>query len=223
MTDESPSSCRVAVEGGAPAYRYGVQSALRDAGWTLVDPAELLRSGSGLRAIVVAPPREYLARIAELRALCPRLVLVAVLEEGDCETYRQALNLGANGVVTIDAPLDEIIGVVAAALAHRSLLPTAVARALAAAERAERNEHGVTACELDWIRALVAGATVAGLADLAGYSERAMYRRLRDVYCRLGARNRSEALVAAAEAGLLVGPAPDSGQFSATALAGARR
>jgi len=41
--------------------------------------------------------------------------------------------------------------------------------------------------EAEWLDALARGATVVSLADDYGYSERVMFRRLRDLYERLGA------------------------------------
>ena len=57
--------------------------------------------------------------------------------------------------------------------------------------------------ERDWLIALSHGTTVVRLADDFGYSERAMFRRLADLYVRLGATNRDEAVIAAQRAGLL--------------------
>jgi DNA-binding CsgD family transcriptional regulator len=41
------------------------------------------------------------------------------------------------------------------------------------------------------------------VANLAGYSERAMFRLLRGLYARIGVRNRTEALMRAKERGWL--------------------
>ena len=57
--------------------------------------------------------------------------------------------------------------------------------------------------EADWLRALGRGTTVTALAGRSSYSEREVYRRLGALYRKLGARNRAEALVAAARFGLL--------------------
>jgi DNA-binding CsgD family transcriptional regulator len=54
-----------------------------------------------------------------------------------------------------------------------------------------------------WIVELSRGSTVVALAERYGYSERVMFRRLGEVYARLGAMNRAEALVAAERFGLL--------------------
>jgi DNA-binding CsgD family transcriptional regulator len=53
------------------------------------------------------------------------------------------------------------------------------------------------------LRQLAAGATVAQLADRAGYSERAMFRLLHALYRQLGARSRIEAILHAQTSGWL--------------------
>jgi DNA-binding NarL/FixJ family response regulator len=60
----------------------------------------------------------------------------------------------------------------------------------------------VTEQEVGWLGDLAAGETVARIADEAGYSERAMFRRLREVYERLGVTSRAEAIVVAERLGL---------------------
>jgi DNA-binding CsgD family transcriptional regulator len=47
------------------------------------------------------------------------------------------------------------------------------------------------------------GQTVGELARAVGYSEREMFRLLRSLYERMGVRNRTEALLKAAQSGLL--------------------
>ena len=61
----------------------------------------------------------------------------------------------------------------------------------------------VSTDEADWLRAMAAGATVAEIAVDVGYSERAMFRNLKALYTRIGARNRTEALLWASRHGLL--------------------
>src|SRR4030042_3857 len=56
--------------------------------------------------------------------------------------------------------------------------------------------------ETEWLEELAQGSTVVSLADAYGYSERVMFRRLHDLYGRLGAANRSEALINAGRLGL---------------------
>lgn len=62
---------------------------------------------------------------------------------------------------------------------------------------------------MEWLAALASGSTVARLANETGYSERVMFRRLADLYGRLGVSGRAEAIVAAERLGLL-GSSPGS-------------
>ncbi|GAA1000425.1 hypothetical protein GCM10009555_103390 [Acrocarpospora macrocephala] len=57
--------------------------------------------------------------------------------------------------------------------------------------------------ELEWLRHLSTVATVAELADRVGYSEPMMSRLLDDLYKRMQARDRTEALRLARERGWL--------------------
>ncbi|MDQ3641282.1 MAG: hypothetical protein M3450_07420 [Actinomycetota bacterium] len=57
--------------------------------------------------------------------------------------------------------------------------------------------------EVGWLQTLARGATVARLAGEVGYSEREMFRILSNLYQRMGVVSRTEALVQAAQWGLL--------------------
>jgi DNA-binding NarL/FixJ family response regulator len=61
----------------------------------------------------------------------------------------------------------------------------------------------VTGEDVDWLLALSRGQTVVELADDVGYSERSMFRKLHELYERLGVTNRSAALLEAQRLGLL--------------------
>lgn len=63
----------------------------------------------------------------------------------------------------------------------------------------------ITATERRWLTALAQGDTMAELAAAVGYSERHLRRMLSDVYRRLGADCRIQALFRAAKLGLLDG------------------
>ncbi len=51
--------------------------------------------------------------------------------------------------------------------------------------------------EISWLRAIVEGDRVIDIAEASGYSERALYRALSDLWDRLGVENRHEALAMA--------------------------
>jgi DNA-binding NarL/FixJ family response regulator len=186
-----------------PAARRGIELALSDAGYQIEHPADLGAwvSGAGTRALVVScSSREEARTAALLRARGGDVVAVALL--GDCSAagYREVLETGVDSAVARDAPVERIVEVVGAALQHRTLLPTDVARGLA---RGDQSDTEVDDHQAGWLRALARGATVEQLADSAGYSERAMYRQLRRLYDALGAGNRTEALLQALRRGLI--------------------
>jgi DNA-binding NarL/FixJ family response regulator len=89
-----------------------------------------------------------------------------------------------------------------AAVLGEILLPLEVVRGLAAGrEFAGDEEESPSAREVEWLRQLAAGVTVAQLAERVGYSERAMFRMLNDLYRRMKVANRLEALIHAHDRG----------------------
>ncbi|WP_220504417.1 response regulator transcription factor [Microbispora sp. H13382] len=86
----------------------------------------------------------------------------------------------------------------------QAVLPAAVSAALARGSIANNTASlSLTPEQLSWLRQLAAGATVAQLAEQAGYSERAMFRLLQSLYKELGVRTRIEAIIRAQEQGWL--------------------
>lgn len=100
------------------------------------------------------------------------------------ELLRQAVDAAADGI---------------------SLLPADVLRAMSGGETPGRQPKSrlVSEEQISWLRALASGSTVTDLAARSGYSERAMYRLLRDLYDQFGVRGRTEALMRAQSAGLI--------------------
>ena len=90
-----------------------------------------------------------------------------------------------------------------AAIRGVSMLPAEAVRALAAPKVPQDVTTQLTPREIEWLRALSQGNTVAQLAENVGYSERAMYRLLQGMYRRMHAANRTEAILKASRAGWL--------------------
>jgi DNA-binding NarL/FixJ family response regulator len=91
-----------------------------------------------------------------------------------------------------------------AAVNGHTLLPIGVLRALASSAAAgpiATDAQMPAPRETEWLRQLAEGRSVARLANAAGYSERMMFRLLRELYDRLGVRSRTEALMRARERG----------------------
>jgi DNA-binding NarL/FixJ family response regulator len=119
-------------------------------------------------------------------------------------TYVRALTAGAVTAVPRDAPPEGVREVFEAAMRGTSLLPIEVVRVLASpSEPAPHAPDMPTQREIEWLRQLAGGMTIAQLADGAGYSERAMFRLLRALYAKLNVKTRTEALMHARERGWL--------------------
>lgn len=189
-----PLAVRVVEE--AVAYRRGLEQAFAAAGHLVAADDEA--PDLALVAMRVA------ADCARLETWAARAPVVALVEPGDPETVAHALHHGAVAAVEWQADTGRIVQVAEAAARGDALLPSATARGLPGtgvdphAERPHVEDE-----ELLWLEELAQGATVVGLADDYGYSERVMFRRLHDLYARLGAANRSEALINAVRFGLL--------------------
>jgi DNA-binding NarL/FixJ family response regulator len=216
---EDKQTVRVVLTGLPPIYRHGLTAGLLAAGMDCLPlassgelsqllteqrrPARAQEEGA---VVVVVPAEQALAVLTTLRELPgDEAPTVHVVEEATAEACAEALRVGATGVVALDAELSQVVGVVRAAAGGQTLLPRQVAKALC------RQQAGpvpqLAAREREWLRHLADSGTVASLARTVGYSEREMYRLLGGVYARLGASNRTEALLLAERWGLLEGEA----------------
>jgi DNA-binding NarL/FixJ family response regulator len=109
---------------------------------------------------------------------------------------------GASAVVGCCADPREFTEMIRAAIEGKTVLPCELIRQLMG------EAEGASALSLKerhWLKELAEGCTVCDLAHRWAYSERQMYRRLRAVYGRLGARSKTQALLRAERAGLLDG------------------
>jgi DNA-binding NarL/FixJ family response regulator len=201
-------SVRIAVSDPLPLVRHGIMAILGDAGFEPEVPEDLLEWVRQDQRRVVLFTLHAPERWKELAELCDadaRVLVVALLTETSIPTYVQAIESGAVAAVPRDAPPELVHQVFEAALEGKSLLPVEVVRVLATSRtgRAAERQEGPSPREIEWLRQLAGGATVGQLADHAGYSERAMFRLLRELYGHVGARNRTEALMRAKEEGWL--------------------
>lgn len=195
----------VALVGLAPVYAHGLRLGLVSAGL----PCLVLQSAAELPALLT--PDQCLVAVlsvhegAALSALQlvgrPGLEAVHVLLEASAQAYSNALRAGATGAFLESAELPQVIRTIRSAAVGYTLLPAGVAKAFSRPHASPR--HQLEQHELTYLRVLADGATVSGLARQAGYSEREMYRLLSGMYSRLGAHNRTEALLLAERMGLL--------------------
>ena len=208
---------RVAVVGDTRTWRRGTSALLQDAGYSTSDVAELpaWRPGRDGRAVVVAIDGE--PAIEALREFChehPHIPVVTVLPELSLDSYAAVVRTGATGAVCEEESPETLALTLQAALAGYGAVPSAILQAMAA-RIPKTPEPGawVSPEEAGWLQRLAAGATVADLAEDVGYSEREMFRNLRDTYAKLGVRNRTEAIIWATRHSLVeIGDAADGGR-----------
>jgi DNA-binding NarL/FixJ family response regulator len=196
----------VAIRDPLPSFRLGLAQALHDGGFFLIElpdrdggiPAEV-----GLLLLSIRSSADW----ALLSSLCRRqleLQVVALLDVPSATNYRTALRLGATSAMPRDVEPSSVVTVVRALTAGEALVPAAVALAVIDSTDGHGNTNApISDQEIRWLRCLAEGMPVAHLALEEGYSVRSMYRRLAQAYRRLGAPNRMQALVRAAEAGWL--------------------
>ena len=200
----------VAVWDPLPLFRLGTLAALaQDGGLAVVaveDPASLADTAGPLVVLLTVHGDDEWPLLQALGARQDVSVL-AVLEDRGPDAWARALAGGADGVVARAAGPADLRAAVAGLLSGTSTLPLPVVRMLAgrAVDPPEPGDTTAAVPERDrsWMRALAQGQTVSELARSAGYSERMMFRNLRELYARLGAANRSQALVRAGELGWL--------------------
>jgi DNA-binding NarL/FixJ family response regulator len=216
---QGPWTPQVALAGLPPLYRYGMAAGLSAAGLActpLTSPSQLvplLRSliGAWRQApvqpgsacvVVVVSAAGLDTVLAAAGAVDPvSVATVCLVDHVDADAFPDAIQAGATGVVALDAELDHVVAVIRSAARGMTLVPRQVAKALC--RRQSGPAPDVSPMERHWLRHLAASGTVTGLARAAGCSEREMYRLLGGLYRRLGARNRTEALLLAERWGLL--------------------
>ena len=193
---------------------------LRAAGFASEEPDDLQQwvvdRHSVAAALVTLRAPQDCETLGKLRTVRPDCVLVALLQDSGVAGYLEALRAGASAAVPWEAEPELIVKVLRVALEGYSLLPLPVTRALMTATMtatttatmmatgpSSREVPALTSQDLKRLQLLAEGGTVVDLARQVGYSEREMFRLLHDLYHRMGVDNRSEALVRAAQWGLL--------------------
>jgi DNA-binding NarL/FixJ family response regulator len=205
---------QVVLAGLPPIYRHGLAAGFSAAGMVctalgqmaelpglLAELGGLGSQGAGGFVVIVAADEVANLSSVLTEAAVGDLPVVHVVDDATSEASAEALRAGATGVIALDAELGQVIGVVRAAGEGQTLLPRQIARSLCRSQTGPVPQ--LLAREREWLRHLADCGTVAGLARSVGYSEREMYRLLGGVYARLGAGNRTEALLLAERWGLL--------------------
>jgi DNA-binding NarL/FixJ family response regulator len=196
-------SIRVAVSDPLPMFRQGVMASLDDVPVETEMPTDLRAWAYGADRRVILLTIQTAADWELLADICrapDNMIVIAILEQASVTNYLRAISAGAAGAMPRTVSMTKLRAVYGAAVEGSTLLPTDVVQALVGrgSENAPETEHP-SSREIGWLRDLANGVSVSRIAESAGYSERMMFRLLRDLYARLGARNRTEALMLARE------------------------
>ena len=196
---------QVGVCGAPPLYVAGLRAHAAVNGYqfdAVADPWAWASGRSDPTFLVGVRSDGDLRIVDDLKSDFPEAIVVTIIDDCGISPICDSLKAGAVGCVTWDTTGDELLLILGAALKRKTVVPTEVAVALA------RESHGVKPelleeNELGWLQSLAARTTVAKLGHQAGFSEREMYRRLRDVYRKMGVTNRTDALLKASRLGWL--------------------
>jgi DNA-binding NarL/FixJ family response regulator len=152
--------------------------------------------------VLHADTSDALDALADFTEEHPHVPVVAIIDSVDVISVARVIRAGATTVLADSAT--DVRSAVEAALAGNSLLPFEVVGSMAGLVPDDQGlSRWLTDEERSWLRSMAAGETVADVAESVGYSERAMFRQLKSLYRRLGVSNRTEALLWAAQRGIL--------------------
>ncbi|RPF19994.1 helix-turn-helix transcriptional regulator [Myceligenerans xiligouense] len=188
----------VGLEGECPIIKSGLHQVLREHGITVTGSR---RPGRGGVVVLVHRGDEALR---DIRGYVEAGCVVLAAQPGPTSGFEvSALVAGYHGVIDCQGPSSEIAVSIRAALTGRVVLSEAVARRLAGRARSDQGPGDLTEAEARWLVGLARGTSVVDLATAEAYSERAMYRRLSDLYRKMGVRTRGEAIAVASRHGLI--------------------
>ena len=129
-------------------------------------------------------------------------VLVLTTYDTDADILH-AIEAGATGYLLKDAPRDQLFSAVRAAARGETVLAPSVAARLADSVRSRPDHEQLTARELDVLRLVADGLTNRAIAGRLHVSEATVKTHLVHSYAKLGVDDRTAAVMAALERGLL--------------------
>ena len=203
---------RVLVQDDGSIVTGGMARALEQQGYLVTHIEDLATAQTRASpiettvAVLHVCQEEAFAAVAHLRLVRPDLLLVALFAERSADGARRALAAGAVAVLDSEQTTAECSSVIVAALEGWTALPTTLMQDLVSesigASEAKPSEV-LSEGECTMLAELGSGATVAAFANHHHFSERTVYRRLKDAYRRLGVLSLRDAVAVARHRGLL--------------------
>jgi two-component system, NarL family, nitrate/nitrite response regulator NarL len=161
------------------------------------------------------PPARIAAIAATARSLSATMPIGLLVDEATPEIVAAALAAGVAGVIPIRSPGRLVVNVLRLLLSGGTYVPPGIDASVASSTGEKgRGAHGLTglaglsARQTDVLRLLALGATNKNIARELGLGENTIKTHIKQIMKRLGAKNRTEAALKAAHAGLGK-PAPE--------------
>jgi DNA-binding NarL/FixJ family response regulator len=155
-----------------------------------------------------------------LKARWPTSRVVMLTALVDDETILDSIQAGADGYLTKDRAVDEVVGAVRAAHAGETLLPRSVIIGIAqrvAAARARQAERQpiepLTPRELDVLRALVEGLSTPEICDRLHIAPNTLRTHVQNIMGKLRVHSKLEAVAFALRHRLVEPPRPDDSLY----------
>ena len=157
------------------------------------------------------PGRDGLDALAALREALPEVPVVVLSGEDDPPMIRATIQRGAMGFIPKASTPEVLVQALRLVLAHSVYLPPAalegneastLPRAADPVGRSDATLLGITQRQLEVLRCVIQGKTNKVIARELDISDGTVKQHLSDVLLRLGVKNRTEAVYAAAKLGL---------------------
>jgi DNA-binding NarL/FixJ family response regulator len=185
-----------------PTFARGLADGLQAEGFQVEEP-------ESVKAWAVLQPKALLVACLDTEPDLLRwadsvdsIVTVAATSRDEVQALRMASALGCTSVFNRGRPRDFIVRCVVEAAGGHLLLPASILGTIAALIPSD--EARLTKADIGVLRSLASGRSVGEAAYDLGYSRRQMYRHLNRIYARLGASNRTQALLLAVREGLIL-------------------
>lgn len=197
----TPASRKAAVIDSVPLARRGIASVATELSFDACEfsAIESLPQGCNFAILIVSLRSESDWDAMTAADICATVCTIALVPTLTPAAVMRALASAVRSIVGLSAEPAFLADSIHAAQRGKVVLDIDIVRQLVDAEQAPSFSQQ----QLQWIRALASGTTVAQLASDSSYSEREMYRHLARIYRGLGASNRVEAVLHAYKAGLL--------------------
>ena len=171
-------------------------------GLEAVDLTEKLRPDVVLMDLRM-PELDGLAAIDIIMKNSPDTAVIILTTFNEDELLRRGLSLGARGFLLKDTDRKTLIENIKAAAGGKTLLSSELVKRLLSEERPEVSDSGLTARELEILKAAASGMRSKEIAWELNITERTVKAHLSNIYNKLGVDSRAAAAAEAGKRGLV--------------------